>query len=146
MFAALVIAVATAGAELPDPPAPLSAREALQPFNVLVGSWKGTGYPEGVGAEERAAGFWTETIAWEWKFKDRDAWLAVTFTRGKHYTTGELRFLPEKKAYQLTLTTTAKTTQTYVGTLANKVLTLDRVGGPAGEDQRLVFSLLHPNR
>jgi len=26
------------------------------------------------------------------------------------------------------------------------VLTLDRTDGPTGEDQRLVFSLLHPNR
>lgn len=144
MFAALVFVLAQPGTSLPNPTGP--AREALQPFNVLVGSWKGTGYPEGVTRDERAAGFWAETISWGWKFRGDDAWLTVSFEKGKHFTAGELRYLAEKPAYQLTLTTPDKATQSYVGTLKDKVLTLDRVGGPPGEEQRLVFSLLHPNR
>src|SRR5438094_1333028 len=145
MFAALALSLTPFGTALPDPPRPASAREGLQPLNVLVGSWKGTGYPEGT-REERAAGFWTETIAWQWQFKGEDAWLAVTFDKGKYFSAGELRFLPEKPAYQLTLTTPEKTALTFVGTLKDKVLTLDRTGGPANEEQRLVFSLLHYNR
>jgi hypothetical protein len=145
MFAALALTLTPFGTGLPDPPRLMSAREGLQPLNVLVGSWKGTGYPEGT-REERAAGFWTETIAWEWRFKGDDAWLAVTFDKGKYFTTGELRFLSEKPAYQLTLTSPEKTTLTFVGTLKDKTLTLERTGGPANEDQRLVFNLLHYNR
>jgi hypothetical protein len=64
MFALLALALALPGTEVPSSARPMSAREALQPFNVLVGSWKGTGYPEGVSRDERAAGFWTETITW----------------------------------------------------------------------------------
>jgi YHS domain-containing protein len=128
-----------------------TAKEALQPFNGLVGSWKGSGAPEGT-REERAAGAWEERITWVWKFGDESAWLAVTFEKGKHFTTGELRYAPEKGAkeprFTLTLTAPDKSTATFVGGLdeKGKTLTLARTGGPAGEEQRLVFSLLHHNR
>jgi hypothetical protein len=124
---------------------PATARDALKPFNVLVGSWKGTGYPEGT-REERAAGLWTETVTWGWQFNDDDAWLTATFDKGKHFASAELRYSVEKGTYQLALTTPDKTKLTFTGTLKDKVLALDRVGGPAGEEQRLVFSLLHFNR
>ena len=133
--------------EKADPAKPASAREALKPFNVLVGSWKGTGYPEGT-REERAAGMWTETITWGWQFNNDDAWLIATFDKGKHFSSAELRYSMEKATYQLTLTAPDKTKLTFSGKLTDKdkVLTLDRAGGPAGEEQRLVFSLLHFNR
>ena len=107
--------------------------------------------PEGK-KEERAAGAWEETIAWGWKFKDQDAWLTVTFANGKHFTAGELRYTPGKGAsdprFTLTLTAADKSTATFVGALAEKpkALTLTRTDGPAGEEQRVVFSLLHSNR
>lgn len=137
-----------------NPSAPVTTvtpRAALQPFNVLVGSWKGSGMPEGTKAE-RAAGAWEETVVWEWKFKDQDAWLAVTFNKGKHFTKGELRYTPEKgnpePKFTLALTATDKSAATFTGTLADKgkVLALTRTDGPATEEQRLVFSLLHSNR
>src|SRR5262245_16261198 len=80
-----------------DAPKTATPKEALQPFNVLVGSWKGSGMPEGA-KEERVAGAWEETVSWEWKFKDQDAWLAVVFTKGKYFTKGELRYTPDKDA------------------------------------------------
>jgi hypothetical protein len=133
-----------------DPPAKaIAPKEALQPFNVLVGSWKGSGAPEGT-REEREAGAWTETATWAWQFKGEDAWLVVTFDKGKHFTRGELRFMPEKDRPKFTLTLTAadKSTATFAGTLTDndKVLALTRTDGPAAEEQRLVFSLLHSNR
>ncbi|MBA4065436.1 MAG: hypothetical protein C0501_17330 [Isosphaera sp.] len=143
MSAAALALLLTAGAD------PTPARDALRPFNVLVGSWKGSGAPDGT-RDERAAGAWTETAAWGWQFKGADAWLAVTFDKGKHFTAGELRYTPDKGEPRFTLTLTAadKSAATFVGALTekDKVLALDRVGGPAGEDQRLVFSLLHHNR
>jgi hypothetical protein len=144
--------VDTPGSPNPGSPKSSSPKDALQPFNVLVGSWKGSGAPEGT-KDERAAGAWTETISWGWKFKGDDAWLAVEFDKGKHFTRGELRYTPDKdkkdKAdprFTLTLVAPDKSTVTYVGTLKDKVLTLDRTGGPADEQQRLVISLLHHNR
>lgn len=124
---------------------PSSAREALQPFNLLVGSWKGTGTPEGT-RDERAAGLWTETISWGWQFKGQDVCLTATFDKGKHFSKGELRYAAETGTYQLSLTAADKSAATYAGALKDKVLTLDRTDGPAGEDQRLVVSLLHHNR
>jgi hypothetical protein len=137
-----------------DAPKTVAPKEALQPFNVLIGSWRGSGAPDGT-KEERLAGAWDETIAWEWKFKDKDAWMEVTFAKGKYFTKGELRYTPDDKdakepapRFTLTLTGTDKSASTYVGGLSdkNKVLTLTRTGGPASEEQRLVFSLLHHNR
>jgi hypothetical protein len=136
-----------------DPVKIVTPKDALQPFNVLVGSWRGSGAPEGT-PDERRTGAWEETIAWEWKFKDKDAWLEVTFAKGKHFTKGELRYTPDKDAkdadprFTLALTGTDKSTATYVGGLSdkNKVLALTRTDGPASEEQRIVFSLLHHNR
>lgn len=149
MLSAIAALVLLAPVDLPKsgkPAAePATAREGLKPFNVLVGSWKGTGMPEGT-REERAAGLWTETVNWGWQFDKDDAWLTAAFNKGKYFTDGELRYNVEKGTYQLTLTTTDKKKQTYSGTLKEKVLTLDRSGGPADQDQRLVFSLLHFNR
>ncbi len=152
MHAVALIWFLSVGTPLPDSPKessskPNSAKEALQPFNVLVGSWKGTGTPEGT-KEERAAGSWAETIAWSWQFKDNDAWLIATFEKGKHFTKGELRYTPDQDQPRFTFTLTApdKTTSSYVGTLKDKVLSLDRTDGPAGETQRLVITMLHFNR
>ena len=65
MFTALLAAALLPAA---DPAVPsTSTKEALQPLNPLVGSWKGTGYPDGTLAE-RQNGFWTETITIGWKF------------------------------------------------------------------------------
>jgi hypothetical protein len=144
-MAPLTLAAVLLFAPPAEPSKTPSARDALRPFNVLVGSWKATGYPEGT-REERAAGMWTETISWVWRFDSDDAWLEVEFEKSKHFTRGELRYSSEKKNYQLTLTSPDKSKLTFAGTLKDKVLTLNRTGGPAGEEQRLVFSLLHFNR
>jgi hypothetical protein len=152
MYAIVLAACLNVGTLLPDPskdstPKSSSAKEALQPFNVLVGSWKGTGAPEGT-KEERSAGTWNETISWGWQFKENDCWLTATFEKGKYFSKGELRYTPEKDQPRFTFTMTApdKTTSTYIGTLKDKVLTLDRTDGPSGETQRLVISMLHFNR
>jgi len=147
MYAAvptLLTALFLAGAD-----GPKTAKDALQPFNVLVGSWRGSGVPEGT-KDERAAGAWSQTDEWVWRFKDQDAWLAGAFDKGKHFTKGELRYTPDKDRPRFTLTLTAadKSTATFVGVLSDKdkVLALTRTDGPAGEEQRVVFNLLHHNR
>jgi hypothetical protein len=127
------------------------AKEALQPLQGLIGSWKGRGTPEGT-REERTAGAWEEKITWEWKFQDADAWLHVRFTGGKHFTHGDLRYTPTGPTadprFTLTLTCTDRSTATFTGRYDAKlrILTLTRTDGPADDEQRLVFSLLHPNR
>jgi YHS domain-containing protein len=128
-----------------DKPAKRSPREALQPFNVLIGAWKNTGTPEGT-REEKDRGLWVETMAWEWQFKGADAWLKVYFAKGKYFRKGELRYQPDGDQYQLTVLTTGKDTLTFTGRLNDRRLILDRTDEAKNQDQRLVFSLLHANR
>jgi hypothetical protein len=122
-----------------------SPREALRAFNHFIGSWKGTGIPEGT-REEKERGLWEETMSWGWRFKGEDAWLTVTITKGKHFVRGQLRYLPDENLYRLTLETTGKESVAFTGRLTDRRLTLDRTDPKTKEGQRLVFSLLHSNR
>jgi YHS domain-containing protein len=112
---------------------------------VLIGDWKGTGQPEG-SLRERQTGFWTEEDAWSWRLKGDDAWLSVGFDQGKYFKSGELRYVPDKDDFRLTLKTNANAEQIFEGKLKDKVLTLEREDGATKEKQRLVFTLLHDNR
>jgi hypothetical protein len=128
-----------------DKPAKKSPREALQPFNHLIGNWKGTGTPEGT-REQKDAGLWLESINWKWRFKNNDAWLETTLSESKYFTRGELRYLPKENKYQLTLATKGKETVTFSGTLQPRRLVFQRTDNKKKEEQRLVFSFLHSNR
>jgi hypothetical protein len=128
-----------------DPTSAKRPKEALQAFNDLIGSWRCTGQPEG-SRTAKQRDFWTETQSWEWQFKGDDAWLEVAFDKGKHYAKGELRYLPAKDVFQLTLRTTKDETHTFTGPFRDKRLTVDRTDPQTGEAQRLTVSLLHNNR
>ena len=135
-----VVAI-TAGSILcaDDPPAPRTPKEGLQPLGELIGTWRGTGTsaaPPGAKGD-----FWTETISWEWQFKGKDAWLKVAIEKSKNFISGELRYLPDKGEYTLTLLTPAKDKLAFTGTLKERVLTFQREQD--GEQQRLVITLLH---
>jgi len=120
-----------------------SPRDALKPLHVLVGSWKGTGTPEGT-PDERQKGHWTETVAWEWQFKGTDAWLKLNIAKGKHFSGGELRSVGDE--FELVLTTISKEKLTYRGKLKDKQLVLERAIPDSKLVERLTFSLLHENR
>jgi hypothetical protein len=124
-------------------PAP-TPREALQPFNTLVGSWKGTAKPSGTKAEQDRD-FWIEKISWGWQFKDKDAWLTVDFEKSKHFTKGTLRYVPDKKHYVLTLTTLNKEELTMKGELDDKgkILTAESEPDAKMEVHRIVINMLH---
>jgi len=141
----LALAGAALGSADPPEPGPRTAKEALKTFRDLIGTWRAAGNPEGSRVDKQK-GFWTETMVWEWQFKGKDAWFKVEFQNGKHYTHGELRYLLDKKEYQLSLKTTAKETITFTGTYKDRRLTLDRIDEQARETQRFVLTLLHSNR
>jgi hypothetical protein len=130
---------------LAEAPAKRTPRQALQPFNELIGSWKATGTPEGT-REEKQRGFWVETVRWEWQFKGDDACLTAAFDKGKHFARGELRYLADRDLYQLTLQTPAKESLVFTGPLKERRLTLERSDEPRREVQRLTVTLLHANR
>ena len=126
-----------------QPAATKSPREALQPFGDLIGAWNGTGTPTG-SRDDVQRNFWTEKMDWGWQFKGKDAWLQVKFEKSKHFLDGELRYVPDKDHYALTLTTLKKEKITYVGALDKRKLTLQRQAGK--ESERLIFTFLHSNR
>lgn len=123
-----------------------SPKEALQAFNELIGSWKGTGMPESGTAVEKRKSFWMETIAWDWQFKGNDAWLNLTFSKGKYFDKGSLRYVPTKDIFQLQVSTPEKEALTFEGKLDKKNLTLERDDDKKKETQRLVITMLHENR
>jgi hypothetical protein len=143
LFVSLGIFVYIATSEEKSKPA--SARDALQPFNLLVGSWRGSGVPEG-SREEKQKNHWTETLEWIWKFKGSDAWMEITFAKGKYFTKGELRYEMDKDRFQLQLENTQKEKIVFFGTLNDKQLRLERMDDKTKETQQLIFSLLHHNR
>jgi ribosomal protein L24E len=145
VIAAIILFPLSVPLDAADPPAKRTPKEALQAFNSLIGSWKGTGTPEGT-REEKQRGFWIETVRWEWQFKGGDAWLCVEFDKGKHFTRGELRYLPDKDRFQFTVQTTAQETLRFEGPLKDGRLTLERKDEDKKQDQRLVISPLHANR
>src|SRR2546421_12814559 len=72
--------------------------------------------------------------------------MKIAFARGKHFSRGELRYVPDKMLYRLTVTTPAKDTLVFEGALEGKRLTLEREDAGKKETQRLVFTFLHSNR
>jgi hypothetical protein len=122
-----------------------SVKQALQAFNDLIGSWRGTGEPNGT-REEKLKGFWQEKIAWQWQFKGEDAWLVAAIDKGKHFTKAELRYLPARDAFEVKMVTVDKETLTFEGKLEKKRLTVERIDPKTKLSQRLVFTLLHFNR
>ena len=131
-------------------PVTQNPREALKPFNHLIGSWKGTGIPEGT-REEKQRGFWIETIAWEWQFKGDDVWMKASFENGKYFAKGELRPTNKAKQYRFTAETADKQSLTFEGELHEREsgardLVLERTDDKTKETQRLTIRLLHSNR
>ncbi|HVS40449.1 MAG TPA: YHS domain-containing protein [Gemmataceae bacterium] len=140
LLAAVPLPALSAG----DPPK-RAPKEALQAFNDLIGSWRGSGEPFGT-REEKQKGFWQESIAWQWQFKGDDVWLSAAFDKGKYFNAAELRYLPDDDRYQLTLHTAAKEDWVFKGTLDDRRLTVERTDDKTGEAQRLIVTLLHADR
>jgi hypothetical protein len=143
-LASLIVLVAVTGPVSAEE-AKKTPQEALRAFQDLIGSWKCTGLPYG-SREQRDKGMWQETVAWQWQFKDRDAWLRADLDKGKHYTRFDLRYLPASNSYRLEAATKDKEKLTFEGKLDGKRLTLDRLDTKTKQLHRLVLSLLHSNR
>lgn len=73
-------------------------KEALQALQDYIGSWKGNGT-----SEKNKSEIWNEKVAWSWRFKGQDAWLTLDFSQSRVFKNGEIRYLPDKKVYELTL-------------------------------------------
>jgi hypothetical protein len=116
------------------------SKEKLQEIQEYIGMWNGNGGP--VKAKPASNELWKETINVGWKFKGDDAWLALEFKNGKYFKTGDLRYLPEKSKFELTVTDMADKKLVFEGAVKNDVLTFERVDPTSKETQLLVMSTL----
>jgi hypothetical protein len=97
---------------------------ALQAFNDFIGDWSGKGESKTGKAE-----FWDETMSWNWKFnKDAAPNLTVKFKNNKQFSYAEVKFLPDKKVYQLIVPGKEKTDKDLVfeGKIVRRMLELTR--------------------
>jgi hypothetical protein len=142
-IAALMVLIVIAGLTLPmhgaDKMPDSAAKEALKELNDYIGEWKGNGAPEK--AKPAAKETWTETINWSWRFKGDDAWITLDIKDGKYLKSGELRYLPEKKHYQLKAVDKSDNKLLFEGELKDGYLTLDREDEKTKDIQRLTMNL-----
>ena len=115
-----------------------SPKGALQALNDFIGEWKGNGAPEKRRIERGES--WDETVSWSWKFKGDDAWLTMAVKNGRYLKSGELRYLPDKKRYQLTAVDAKDQKLVFTGLNKDGYLTLERVDPDTRETQRLTMN------
>lgn len=94
------------------------SKEALKALNEFVGQWKGNG------EAKSGSTIWKEEAEWSWDLKGSEPALKVKITGGKQLTEGTLKYLVDKKKYQLTAKTVDKKEQVYLGEIKSKKLTL----------------------
>jgi YHS domain len=105
---------ATIAADEPD-----RAKEALKALNDFVGQWKGNGESKSGKTE-----IWKESAEWAWDLKGPEPALKMKVTGGKQFTEGTLKYLPDKKKYQLTTVGADRREQVYVGEIKARKLVL----------------------
>jgi hypothetical protein len=155
--AALVWVVAVLAAASPAAAADTEekqlAREKLKELQDYIGAWKGSGGPDKPRPGPRDP-LWSETLDWSWRFKGDDAWLSVQIQGGKFFKSGQMRYLPDRKAYQLTLADAQDKKAVFEGSLKNEVLTLQRrdpetrgtqqiTMNVAGDGVRFIYRVAH---
>jgi hypothetical protein len=132
------------------------AKEALKELQEFIGGWKGNGGPDKPRPGPRDP-VWSENVSWSWHFKAEDAWLSMSIKDGKLFKSGELRYLPSKKVYQLTLTNKEDKKLVFEGKIEREVLKLQRVDAEtktteqitmntAAEGDRFIYHVAHKNK
>ncbi len=113
------------------------SKEALQKLQEFVGQWKASGGPDG---RSKSVPIWSETIEWGWKFKSEDVSLVMKITGGKYLKGGELRYISDKKIYQLDAVDIKGNKLVFTGKFAKDILTLERLDKKSDERQQLIMN------
>ncbi|HEY8503979.1 MAG TPA: TRASH domain-containing protein [Gemmataceae bacterium] len=132
-----LIAPPAAAADAPDRD---KVRAALRELNEYIGKWEGSGGPP-PGRPAKPGEVWKESLDWGWKFGEGgDAWLVFRTQGGRHFSAGELRYLPDRKLYQLTVTDPADGKRVFEGAFTRGRLELFHVDPATKDRQRLTLS------
>jgi len=109
-------------------------KKGLQALNDFVGSWTGDGKTEGFSAKKES---WQESLEWGWKFKGDDIWMIWKFKDSKSFKGGDLRYVPEKKNFELTLVDAKDQKLVFTGAMDKDTLVLERSDPKTKDNQRL---------
>jgi len=133
LVAVMAVGLTVLAADKKDP----TPREALQNLNDFIGSWTGNGGPDK--ANPASKDLWKESVAWTWKLKGDDAWLVLTIKDGKYFKGGEVRWLADKKLYQMKLTDKNDKEQIFEGQLQGDpaIFVLERTDPDTKESQQI---------
>jgi hypothetical protein len=113
-----------------------AAKEALQELNDYIGGWKGNG-----SIEKNARETWKETVRWGWRFKKDDIFLTLNIGGGRYFKGGQLRYLVDKKRYQLRALDRDGKEVVFEGPLTKGRLLLERFDKDRKETQQLKMQL-----
>jgi hypothetical protein len=113
-------------------------KEALLALQEFIGDWKGNGGPDKPKPAPTDP-IWSEKMAWTWRFKGDDVWIAFDVKDGKLLKGGEVRYLLDKKKYQITTVDKDDKKLVYQGEYDTdkNILTVERVDPDSKETQRL---------
>jgi YHS domain-containing protein len=134
LMTALVLSLYVGGLRADDK----DAKEALKALQDFIGGWKGNGAPSRPGAPRTE--IWSETIEWGWNFKSKEPTLNLKVEKGKHIKEGSLRFLPDKKVYQLTLVDAKGGKREFEGEFKDNYLRLERTDPDSKEVQKITMN------
>jgi YVTN family beta-propeller protein len=112
-------------------------REAVQALQNYIGGWEGSGT-----SEKNKNDPWKESASWSWRFEGKDAWLVLDLPDGKRIKKGELRYLADKKRYQLTAVDEQGKKPIFEGTLKKGRLILERLDPATKETQQVLINML----
>ncbi len=124
-----------------------AAKEALTPFQDLVGGWIGTGQPK----RNSTSGAWREKAQWRWKFAGEQVSLEYAVEEGKLLKSAHLLFDPKSKSFRLkTIEIGAAKDQTvereYVGEPNGNKLVFDTPEKEGAEGRRITITRLNEKR
>ncbi len=125
-------------AAAPAPTDKEKTKEALAALQEFIGDWKGNGGPDKLKPAANDP-IWTENLKWTWRFKGDDVSIAFEVKDGKVFKTGEVRYLLDKKKYQLTAVDKDDKKLVYDGDFNSDkgILTLERTDADTKETQRI---------
>jgi hypothetical protein len=141
-----LIWIATAVSILADDPPVATAKpatiQALQEYNVLIGSWRGVGQPK----RGSQTGAWQEQLDSVWELKPQSNGIRWTVDAGKQWKSSLLSYDDSKKEYTLTVTLSDASSRLYRGKVEEKRLVMDSEPDDNKEVHRVTLSILNENR
>ncbi|MBC7819017.1 MAG: hypothetical protein IAG10_19180 [Planctomycetaceae bacterium] len=123
------------------------AKEAVAPFQDLVGGWRGTALPK----RGSSSGGWTEKAEWRWKFDGENVALEYAVDEGKLLQSAWMSFDPKTKSFRLkTVELGVKKGEIiereYTGTSEGNKLIFDTPAKDGAEGRRITVTRLNEKR